>query len=157
MGFVRLFLGLAVREHAITLWPYLRRGSPISRMPFPVLDRPRIGINNPQPCGCKPASLLCSQLSARAPMQESLRAIQAIPQALLKLIDNSSNLGLVFPILFAHCCPRIDPFEANAQVADRAPVFAMMTTMVATQRCTPTIPNQQRVGRLHLRDRSSPW
>jgi len=28
MGFVRLFLGLVVREHAIKLWPYLREDLP---------------------------------------------------------------------------------------------------------------------------------
>ena len=63
MGFVRLFLGLVVREHAIKLWPYLRRRSPISQMPYSVHDHPQIGLSNPQPCGGKPATFsMCLNL-----------------------------------------------------------------------------------------------
>jgi hypothetical protein len=130
--------GLAVREHAITLWPYLRRGSPISRMSSPVHDRPRIGINNPQPCGCKPARFLCSQLSARATMEESLLAIQAMPQALLQLIDDSSTPRIAFPVLFTHSCPRVDPLKPNAQIAHRSRLYATVSATMAVFRvCKP--------------------
>jgi hypothetical protein len=71
-----------------------------------------------------------------------------MPQALLQLIDASSTLGLAFPVIFTHFYPRADPLEANAQIADHAPVFAMVITIVATQCYMSAIPNQQRVGRL---------
>lgn len=82
MGFVRLFLGLVVREHAIKLWPYLLRRSPISQMPYSVLDRPQIGLSNPQPCDCEPAimpmySIHVLEPPVRVPVREGMCDVQA--------------------------------------------------------------------------------
>lgn len=81
MGFVRLFLGLVVREHAIKLWPYLCRRSPISQTACLVFDRPRIVLDYPQPCGYKPAFGHGPEPPVGVLVWKSMYAVAATPHA----------------------------------------------------------------------------
>lgn len=95
MGFVRLFLGLVVREHAIKLWPYLRRRSPISHMPCSVLDHPRIGLDNPQPCHFKPAFHHGPEPSENARVEEHVCGSGESTSPRQPKNRSNSNFGLI--------------------------------------------------------------
>lgn len=136
MGFVRLFLGLVVREHAIKLWPYLCRRSPIQQTPYSVLDRPRFGLHNPQPCDCKPAFSHGSETSERRSYAKHIRS--SSNSASLRQPTNRANstFGMILKDLLVFPADHLpnDPVRTCAGTA--AAVEAANSTQRAYQSAT---------------------